>query len=130
MNHNISDFIIRIKNAAMARRKEVVLPFSNVTKETGKVLVKEGFLESFKEETKKGKKSLRAVIRYERRLPVLNGVTLFSKPSLRQYEPSKHIAQIERRGKRTIIISTSQGVMTGKEALKRGIGGEILFAVW
>jgi ribosomal protein S8 len=46
MNHNVSDFIIRIKNAALAKRKEVILPFSNINKEIGKVLVKEGFLET------------------------------------------------------------------------------------
>ena len=50
MNYLVADFIIRIKNSALSKRKEVVLPFSNINKEIGKVLVKEGFLESIKEE--------------------------------------------------------------------------------
>ncbi len=130
MNHNISNFIIIIKNAALARRKELDLPFSNINKEIGKVLVKEGFLESIKEETKEGKKNLKAVLKYDRRIPIFTDVILFSKPSLRVYGPSKHIEEIERKGKKIVIVSTSQGVMTGREARKKGIGGEILFAIW
>ena len=130
MNHKVSDFIIRIKNATMARRKEVVLPFSNINKEIGKVLVKEGFLESIKEENAKGKKSLIAVVRYEKRIPVLTDVVIISKPSLRVYESVKHVGNIERKGKKTVIISTSMGVMTGQEARKKGVGGEILFTIW
>lgn len=130
MNHNISNFIIIIKNAALARRKELNLPFSNINKEIGKVLVKEGFLESIKEETKEGKKNLKAVLRYDRRMPVFTDVILFSKPSLRVYGPAKQIEEVERKGKKIVIVSTSQGVMTGREARKKGIGGEILFAIW
>jgi small subunit ribosomal protein S8 len=130
MNYSVSDFIIRIKNATMARRKEVVLPFSNINKEIGKVLVKEGFLESIKENTDKGRKSLSAVIRYEKRIPVLTNVIIVSKPSLRVYEPANHIGAIERRGKKTVIMSTSKGVMTGFDAKKKGVGGEILFTIW
>ena len=130
MNHTVSDFLIRIKNATLARRKETVLPFSNMNKEIGKVLVKEGYLESIKEETEKGRKSLRAVIRYEKRIPVLTDVEIISKPSLRIYESAKHIGDIERRGKKTVVMSTSKGVMTGVDAKKKQAGGEILFIVW
>ena len=130
MNHSVSDFIIRIKNSAMAKRREVILPFSNINKEIGKVLVKEGFLENIKEENEKGKKSLRATIKYERRLPVLTNLEIISKPSLRVYEPKHKLANIQRKGKKIIIITTSQGVMTGFDAQKKGIGGEILFTIW
>ena len=60
MNYLIADFIIRIKNSALSKRKEVVLPFSNINKEIGKVLVKEGFLESIKEEGKDSKKAIKS----------------------------------------------------------------------
>ncbi len=69
MNHLVSDFIIRVKNSAIAKRKEVVLPYSKINKEIGRVLVKEGFLENIKEEEVEGKKQLRAVIRYQNRIP-------------------------------------------------------------
>jgi small subunit ribosomal protein S8 len=130
MNHLVSDFIIRIKNSATAKRKEVVLPFSNINKEIGKVLVKEGFLESFKEEEIDGRRQLRAVIKYENRIPVLTDVLVISKPSLRVYEPVKRILEIKKRGRRTVIVSTSQGVMSAEEANRKGVGGEVLFAIW
>jgi small subunit ribosomal protein S8 len=130
MNYLIADFIIRIKNSALSKRKEVALPFSNINKEIGKVLVKEGFLESIKEQSEKGKKSLTAIIRYERRIPVLTNVDVISKPSLRVYLPAKRILEIGKRGRKRVVVSTSQGVMTAMEANKKGLGGEVLFAIW
>jgi len=130
MNHTVSDFLTRIKNASMARRREVNLPYSNINKEIGKVLVKEGFLQEIKEVKKDDQRSLHALISYEKRNPVLSNVVVVSKPSLRVYKTSKTIADVERRGKHKVIISTSQGVMSGKDARKKGIGGEILFEIW
>ena len=130
MNHLVSDFVIRIKNSALSKRKEVILPFSNINKEIGKVLVKEGFLESIKENETFGKKEIKGIIRYEKRIPVLTDIKIISKPSLRVYSSSKKLSEIAKRGKRKIIISTSQGVMTSNEAQKKGLGGEILFAIW
>jgi small subunit ribosomal protein S8 len=130
MNYLVADLIIRIKNSALSKRKEAVLPFSNINKEICKVLVKENFLESVKEKEIDGKKQLDVVIRYEDRIPVLTGVTIISKPSLRIYATVKKIPEIEKRGRRKIIVSTSQGVMTSVDARKKGLGGEILFAIW
>ncbi|OGH07132.1 MAG: 30S ribosomal protein S8 [Candidatus Levybacteria bacterium RBG_13_35_9] len=130
MNYLIADFMIRIKNSAISKRKEVVLPFSNINKEIGKVLVKEGFLENITEENEQGKRMLKATIRYEKRIPVFTDVIIISKPSLRIYEPAKRLNEIKKRGRRKIILSTSKGVMTAEEAQKKGMGGEILFAVW
>lgn len=130
MNYLVSDLIIRIKNASLSKRKEVVLPFSNLNKEIAKVLVKEGFLENVKETSVKGKKELVATIRYEQRIPIFTDVVIMSKPSLRVYSSSKRIPEMERRGRRKIIISTSQGVMTSSDARKKGLGGEVLFSIW
>ncbi|OGH10973.1 MAG: 30S ribosomal protein S8 [Candidatus Levybacteria bacterium RIFCSPLOWO2_01_FULL_36_13] len=130
MNHLVSDFVIRIKNSAIAKRKEVILPHSKINKEIGKVLVREGFLEDLKEEGEKGKKSLRATIKYENRIPVLTDIEVISKPSLRVYGNIKKINEIKKRGRRRVIVSTSKGLMTSEEAQKKGVGGEILFAIW
>jgi small subunit ribosomal protein S8 len=130
MNYLIADFVVRIKNSAQASRKEVSLPFSNTNREIGKVLVKEGFLESVKEKSEKGKKSINAVIRYEDRIPVLTDVEVISKPSLRVYLPAKRIMEIGKRGRKRVVVSTSQGIMTAMEAHKKGLGGEILFSIW
>lgn len=124
----VLDFIIRIKNAARAQRREVVMPFSKLTKEVGLLLVKEGFLEDLREE--KGTNTLKVKIVYEKRIPKLYDISVISKPSLKKNIGSKEIADIEKRGRRTLVLSTSQGVMTGKEAQKKNLGGEILFAIW
>ncbi len=130
MNYLVADFIVRIKNSSLSKRKEVILPFSNINKEIGKVLVKEGFLENIKEEAKEGKKSLVASIRYENRIPVLTDIEIISKPSLRVYAPAKKILDVAKRGKRRVIVSTSAGVMSAMDAHKKGLGGEVLFAIW
>lgn len=124
------DFIIRIKNAVRAQRKEFVMPFSKLNLEIGKVMIKEGFLDEVKEEKAGNRRMLRVKITYDRRTPKFYDTSIISKPSLKKYIGSKGIRDIEKRGNKTLLISTSQGVMTGKEAKKKNLGGEILFAIW
>ena len=126
----VSDFVIRIKNASLAKRKKIFVPYCNINKEVGKVLIREGFLESIKEAEIANKKVLEAVIKYERRNPVLTDVLIVARPSLHIYTKLSGIPEIQRRGRYTIIISTSKGIMTGKEAYKKGLGGEVLFKIW
>lgn len=124
------DFIIRIKNAARAQRREFVMPYSKLNLKIGKVLTKEGFLEEIKEDKTDNVKNLRVKLAFEKRTPNFSDTSIISKPSLKKYIGSKEIRDIEKRGNKTLIISTSQGVMTGKEAKKKNLGGEILFAIW
>ncbi len=130
MNYRVSDLIIRIKNAARAKRKEVVLDNLKINKAILKVLVSEGFLEGFENETREERKVLVAEIKYEKRNPVLTDVLVVSKPSLRKYATAKEIPGIQRKGRHTIILSTNKGIMTGREALKKNMGGEVLFRIW
>lgn len=130
MNHTISDFIIRIKNAALARRKTVALPYSKLALAVGKVLVKEGFLENIAEEKDGNKKALTATILYEKLMPRFTDVIILSKPSLRVYARSIDEKELKGKGLGTIVVSTSAGVMTGKEAFKKRVGGELLFKIW
>ncbi|MDP2649575.1 MAG: 30S ribosomal protein S8 [bacterium] len=129
MDYQIGDFLIRIKNASLAKRRSAEVTFSKVNKAIGKILVKEGFLRDMKDETKDGKKILVAQIMYEKRIPVFNDVLLISKPSLRVYSKAKNI-QRRRLGLGVSVVSTSQGIMTEQEARKKGVGGELLFRVW
>ncbi len=129
MNYLIADFLLRIKNAYLARRREVVAPYSNVNKEIGKVLVKLGFISSVKEVTDGKKRSLEVVLRYVRRKPVVTDVQIISKPSLRVYVDKLHLAKEMRRDAMTTIVSTSSGIMSGEEAKKKGVGGELLFKI-
>lgn len=130
MNYSVADFIIRLKNASLARRSEVVIPFSKINKGIGKVLVTEKFIKSIVQEERDGKKVLLVNLRYERRHPVLTNVQIVSKPSLRVYISKSEIPKkaLKRRG--TLILSTSHGIMSGKEAVSKGVGGEFLFEVW
>lgn len=130
MNHAVSDMVIRIKNAAMARRRTVILPYSKLCFAIAKTLVKEKYLEDVKEHADKGKKSLVATIAYDKRIPVFTDVIIMSKPSLRVYGRATHKHELEGKGLGTTIVTTSQGVMTGKEAVKKGVGGELLFRIW
>lgn len=130
MNHKVSDFVIRIKNAVLARRKKFSVPSSNLIKIIAATLVKAGFLDSVKENKADDKKVLEITLKYYRRIPSLTDVKIISKPSLRIYVTAKSLPEVYRRGKYTIILSTSNGVMTGKEAYKKKIGGELLFKIW
>lgn len=129
MNHTVSDFVIRIKNSAQAGRRRVILPYSRMGKTIGKILLEENFLEELKEEKSGNIKTLVAKIKFERRKPVINGVSVVSKPSLRIYAKAKNIRKIKK-GLEVAVISTNQGVMTHREAIKKGKGGEVLFKIW
>lgn len=130
MNYPIADFVIRIKNASMAHRRKVVIPYAKELKEIGSVLVRGGFLESIKEEKIEGKKVLELIVKFDKRSPVVSDVDIISKPSLRIYTSFKNIPKIQRKGMTTIVISTSKGIMMGSDAYKKGIGGEVLFKIW
>lgn len=130
MNHRVSDLIIRIKNAARARRKEVVFDNLKINKAICKVLVTEGFLEGFATGIRDDRKVIVAKIKYEKRIPNFTDVLVVSKPSLRKYATAKEIPGIQRRGRHTIILSTNKGIMTGREAVKKNMGGEVLFRIW
>src|SRR5579883_1664083 len=125
----VADFMTRLKNAAHARHREVALPYSKLNKAIGLVLKKEGILSSIKEDVKDGKKVLIAMIVFDKRLAVFTGVDIISKPSLRVYAGSEDKTQLIGRGLGTTVVSTNQGVMTGKQALKNGLGGEGLFKI-
>lgn len=129
MNYVIGDFVIQLKNASLARKKTVVAPYANLSKAVAKVLKKEGFLEDVKEDIVDGHKVLQVALRYSRRKPVITDVDLVSKPSLRTYVNVSEIASRQGRAT-TAILSTNTGVLTGKEAIKKGVGGELLFKIW
>lgn len=128
MNYLIADFVTRLKNASQAKRRETLVPYSSLNKAVAALLQNLRFVTETKEEEVEGKRMLRVGIAYEKRVPVLQGVTVISKPSLRVY---KKATDQKRKGNRNIrVLSTSQGIMTAYEATKKGIGGELLFEIW
>lgn len=105
------------------------MPYSKINKAIAKVLVKEGFLADVKEAEEEGKKVLSVGIRYERRRPAVSDVEIISKPSLRSYLDKQSLQLEQRKNAMTLVVSTSQGIMTSRSALKKGIGGELLFKI-
>ena len=129
MNFTIGDFVIQLKNAAKARIRELYVPYSTLSKSVGKVLIKEGFLEEIKEDEVEGKKVLYVKLRFQSRRPTLTDVKIVSKPSLRVYIGSEKIGREQGRIM-TAVLSTNSGIMTGREAMKKKLGGELLFKIW
>lgn len=129
MNYVIGDFIIQLKNAAFARKKSILTPYANLSKAVANTLKKEGFVESVKEETVDGHRMLSVALRYQRRKPAITDLVLISKPSLRTYLAANEIARKQGRAS-TAILSTNVGVLAGKDAIKKGVGGELLFKIW
>jgi len=127
MNYLVADVVIRLKNAVLARRKKVVFPYGKMTKAIADVLVREKYLFNIREEEVDGRKAIVGDIAYANRLPLFTDVKIISKPSLRVYAGSKNTLQ---KGLGMTVVSTNQGVMTGKEAMQKKIGGEVLFKIW
>lgn len=129
VNDPIGDMLIQIKNAGMARKRVVVLPFSRTKQSVAAVLVKEGYLESVETQGIYPRQELRLVLRYEEKLPILTDVKRRSKPGLRLYVGKNQIPTVVG-GMGIAVLSTPEGIMTGTEAKKKGIGGELLCEVW
>ncbi|OGM24194.1 30S ribosomal protein S8 [Candidatus Woesebacteria bacterium RIFCSPHIGHO2_01_FULL_39_28] len=124
VNYPIGDFLIRIKNTALAGKREVNIPATNLIREVARLLEKEGFLENVSYQ----KSKLMANVTYKNKMPVLLGLRLVSKPGLRIYTSCSELKK--RKGSETLLISTPKGVMTQKEAIKKTLGGEIIAEVW
>ncbi len=121
----IADSLIRIKNGYLSRKKTVELPRSKMVAALSGILTKEGYVENVKEEGFK----LIVTLKYDKNTPVLSDVAKISKPGLRVYIGHDKIPTVLS-GRGISIVSTPQGLMTGKEAKNKGIGGELICKVW
>lgn len=129
-NYTVGDFVTRIKNAVLARRKKIVFPYGRYVKDVANLLVKQGYLKSVKEEEVDGKKALVVEPVFDKRTAVFTDVKIISKPSLRVYANAVQLGAAQRKSLGNIVVSTNQGLMMGKEAFKKGLGGELLFEIW
>ena len=121
----IADMLVAIKNGYMVKRPHVLVPYSKFKFEIAKVLEKENFISKIQTKDK----SLLIDIPTDTKNPKLHQVKKVSKLGLRVHVKSKNIAKIKG-GRGTVIISTSQGVMTGVDAKKKNLGGEIICEDW
>ena len=130
MTDPIADMITRIRNGISAKKEFVQIPASNIKREILKVLKEEGFIEEIEISDSKIQGTLNVKLKYgPRNEKVINGIKRISKPGRRVFKNSGEIERF-RSGLGFSIISTNEGVMTDRDSIKRGIGGEILLNVW
>ena|SRR3989344_5130361 len=129
MNDPISDLLTRIRNAYLARHKEVLVPASGLKRAVAQVLLKNGFVEKVEVEGKGASGNLKIGLRYIRGMPGITKVIRQSKPGRRVYRRARRWP-IVLAGEGLAIVSTSAGIMPAKEARKKGLGGELLATVW
>ncbi|MDG1723493.1 MAG: 30S ribosomal protein S8 [Flavobacteriaceae bacterium] len=123
----IADYLTRVRNANSAGHRVVSIPASKLKLEITKILFDQGYILSYKVEDDTVQKSIKIALKYDRltKEPVIKKLQRISTPGLRQYASSGEIPRVLN-GLGTAIVSTSHGVMTGKQAKKENVGGEVI----
>ncbi|MBF8290136.1 MAG: ribosomal protein [Chloroflexi bacterium] len=126
----IADMLTRVRNASRARHMDVLVPASRTKREIARILKDEGFIADWSEEQAGPGHAIRLQLRYvDGKVPVVSGLKRISKPGLRVYARKTDIPRVLG-GLGVVIVSTSQGIMTGAQAHKAQLGGEVLAFVW
>lgn len=128
MNDPISDMLTRIRNANQALLPAVEMPHSKIKESLAGILRQEGYIADF---TVDGKfpKTIKLKLKYEGKKSIIEGLRRVSTPGLRRYVGATEIPRV-RGGLGVSVLSTSEGVMTGTQARKKNLGGELLCYVW
>ena len=125
----ISNMLIKIKNASRANHDTVVFPYSKLKLSIAECLEKEGFIRNVTKKTEKGLSVIEVELIYTNDEPRIHDVTRVSKSSRRMYMGVKEIKPIKH-GRGKVILSTPKGILTDVNAKKEMVGGEILFSIW
>ncbi len=125
----ISDMLTRIRNAQAVSHQTVTVPFSKLKFNLAKILEREGLVNEVTTRGRKVRKVIEIKLKYEKGMPVINGLKKISRPGRRIYLKRKELRPVKQ-GYGLAIISTSTGLMTDKEAKKRNLGGEVLCEIW
>lgn len=129
MTDPIADMLTRIRNAAQARQRRVDMPVSKLKTEIARILKENHFIHDYKVLDDGRHGVLRIYLKYYQDRPVIRNLKRVSRPGRRQYAGVKELPRV-RNGLGIAIVSTSQGVMSDKEARARRVGGEVLALVW
>jgi small subunit ribosomal protein S8 len=131
MTDPIADYLTRIRNAVMANHKVVEIPASNIKKDMTRILFEKGYILNYKFEEEGPQGSIKIALKYNpaTKANAIKSLQRISKPGLRKYVDSTNLPRVLN-GLGVAIISTSQGLMTDKEARGLGIGGEVLCYVY
>jgi small subunit ribosomal protein S8 len=121
--------LTRIRNATMVQKTTVEMPLSRMKLEIAKLLKREGFIQNFKVENSVFPAQLILDLKYDGKKSVIEGLKRISKPGCRVYASSEEIPSVLG-GLGVALLSTSKGIMTGRECEKNRIGGEVLLHIW
>ena len=127
----IADFLTRIRNAVKANHRVVEIPASNLKKEMTKILFDQGYILSYKFDDSSVQGTIKIALKYDKdtKESVIKDIQRISKPGLRKYVSSSEMPRILN-SLGVAIISTSKGVMTGKQARRENVGGEVICSVY
>ena len=129
MTDPIADMLTRIRNAVLARHTRVLIPASKMKLAIARILKEEGYIKDFDLLKDNPQGTLRIALKYVDKRPVLTQLKGVSRPGLRVYTKREDIPRV-RGGVGTAIISTPQGLMTGRRAYQLGLGGEVVCYIW
>jgi small subunit ribosomal protein S8 len=126
----VADMLTKIRNAGVAGHEKVDIPTSKLKLEIVKILKTEGYIKNFKKASQDGANVIRVFLKYDEKIgSIIHGIERISKPGRRVYTGYKNMPRVYN-GYGTLIVSTSQGVTTGKKAAEKKVGGEIICTVW
>jgi small subunit ribosomal protein S8 len=130
MTDPIADMLTRLRNAARARKTEFTVPYSKLKSEIARILEKEGYIAGFELETpEKGRPNLKIRNKFVNKASAIAGLKRVSKPGLRRYVTATEVPRVLG-GMGIAVLSTSRGVLTGHEARRQNVGGELLAYIW
>lgn len=125
----IADFLTRLRNANKAKLKEVHVPYSKIKAEFARLLKQEGYITDYELDTKGAHPSIKVTNKLVNHTSAITGLRRVSRPGLRKYVGSQEVPRVLG-GMGVAILSTPQGLLTGRQAKKQNVGGELLAYVW
>jgi small subunit ribosomal protein S8 len=130
MTDPIADLLTRLRNASRARKAEFTVPYSKLKSEIARILEKEGYIAGFELETpEEGRPHLKIKNKFVNKTSAIAGLKRVSRPGLRRYVGAGEVPRVLG-GMGIAVLSTSRGVLTGHEAKKQNVGGEVLAYIW
>src|SRR6201987_1277931 len=129
VTHPISDLLARVRNAASAQKTELFVPYSKIKAEVIRILKDEGYITDYAGDTQGAHPRIKITNKIANRSSAITGLKRVSRPGLRRYVGAKEIPRVLG-GMGIAILSTPRGVLSGREAKKKNVGGELLAFVW
>jgi small subunit ribosomal protein S8 len=125
----IADLLARVRNGAQAQKIDIFIPYSRMKAEIARILKDEGYISEYSVDTSQSHPRIKITNKLVNRTTPITGLKRVSRPGLRRYVGAKEIPRVLR-GMGVAILSTPRGIMSGREAKKQNVGGELLAYVW